>query len=230
METRLDEEVKTMKMVDFFCCQGGCSRGYMDSGLFESVVGVDINPQPRYPYEFIQGDAMELMADKDFMSRFDFAHASPPCQGYSALKYMTTTDHPELVPQTRALLARSGKPWVIENVVGAPITDALMLCGTMFGLKTRRHRLFETSTGFIFPPASCSCRGKRVKDYALKRQLGKNIISSWENGAELLDITGHEFKVDQASEVMGIDWMTGKGLSQAIPPVYTEYIARQMFG
>ena len=147
-----------MRVLDLFSGAGGAALGYSQAGF--EVVGIDINPQPHYPFEFIQADALSLSLD--FIRAFDFIHASPPCPRYTALKTAPNAKgdaHPDLITPTRPLLQRSGKPWVIENVEGAKkyLIDPVMLCGTSFGLETppyrtapngfelQRHRLFEVS-------------------------------------------------------------------------------------
>src|SRR5574337_20985 len=125
------------RLLDLFCCAGGCAMGYHRAGF--DVVGVDINPQQRYPFEFHQADAMTFD-----LSGFDAIHASPPCQAYTVLGGREDLSHyPDLVDAVRERLQASGKPWIIENVPGAPLRDPITLCGAMFGLRRYRHRLFE---------------------------------------------------------------------------------------
>ena len=208
--------------------------GYARAGF--DVVGVDIRPMPRYPFEFVQADCLAL--DRAFLDRFDAIHASPPCQAHSTLRHMPTAkDHPDLIPQTRALLTASGKPWIIENVPGAPLRNPVMLCGTMFGLVTecgaelRRHRLFETNWWVGLLP---QCRH------------GASVIGVYGNGphkarTRTITVTGstpqqnvvrnqvrQTFSQDAARQAMGIDWMKRDELNQAIPPSYTEFLGRQL--
>jgi len=121
--------------------------GYARAGF--EVVGVDINPQPRYPFEFHQADALDYL--REHGHRFDAVHASPPCQAYSETRKIQSNEHPELIPPTRAALQRVGLPWVIENVPGSPLIDPVELCGAMFGLRVYRHRLFEASFPVTVP-------------------------------------------------------------------------------
>jgi DNA (cytosine-5)-methyltransferase 1 len=123
------------RIADLFCKAGGAGMGYYRAGF--DVVGVDIEPQPRYPFEFVQADALTFDLDG-----FDAYHASPPCQGFSAMKRATKVEHADLLTPTRARLLATGRPFVLENVEGAPLHEPWKLCGTQFGLKTRRHRLF----------------------------------------------------------------------------------------
>lgn len=178
------------------------------------VVGVDIKPQPRYPFEFQQGDA--LNAD---LGGYDFVWVSPPCQAHSALKTMPNArQHEDLIPATRAKLQSWGGSWVIENVPGAPLICPILLCGTMFGLRTGkavllRHRLFELSSGWIMPPC-CNHNGEKV--------IG---VYGGSGGSSNRDGT-QQFSTKERAEAMGIDWMTCAELSQAIPPAYSEYLGR----
>ena len=201
-------------LLDTFCKAGGCSVGYYRAGF--DVVGVDIEPQPRYPYKFIQADALEFIAEHGH--KYDAIHASPPCQVYSVTAPQSNGNHPDLVEPVRDLLATTGKPYVIENVPGAPLENPLILCGTMFGLKVIRHRLFECNPPIWFPPATCQC-----KDAYTASHRG---YSSFENGATHISVVGNNYAADDGREAMGIDWMIRAELSQAIPPAYTEYIGR----
>src|SRR5690606_38371919 len=138
-----------MRILDLFCKAGGCSVGYHRAGF--EVIGVDIDPQPNYPFEFIQADAIETLKsmlrndNKLAGYTFDAIHASPPCQKYSGIQGLAVArnggykDHVDLVEPTRTLITDSGLPYVIENVVGAPIHNPVTLCGSMFGLKVYRH-------------------------------------------------------------------------------------------
>lgn len=205
------------RLLDLFCGAGGAAMGYHRAGF--DVVGVDIAPQKHYPFIFVQGDALEYCAAHGH--EFDVIHASPPCQVHSALATLHAKNgyfnkHADLVPQTRELLQSIGKPYVIENVEGAPLIDPVMLCGTMFGLGVRRHRLFECDPMVAFSPASCNHSRKVARP---GRRPGRG---------ELYCVTGHFPDVLGAGKAMGIDWMTQTGLAQAIPPAYTEYIGRQL--
>jgi DNA (cytosine-5)-methyltransferase 1 len=131
-----------MRLLDLFCGAGGAAMGYYRAGYTE-IVGVDIHPQKRYPFTFVQGDALEYLAAHGH--EFDLIHASPPCQAYSRARMLQGNDHPDLVGPTRELLIASGKPYIIENVVGAPLINPIRLTGTMFGLLTVRPRLFESN-------------------------------------------------------------------------------------
>src|ERR1017187_7154249 len=132
-----------MRVLDLFCKAGGCSMGYSMAGM--ECVGVDIEPQKHYPFEFFQADALKVLRDRRFVDTFDVIHASPPCQCYSVTKHLSSGKHPDLVGPVRELLIATGKPYIIENVVGAPLLHPVRLCGSSFGLDLRRHRLFESN-------------------------------------------------------------------------------------
>lgn len=206
------------RLLDLFCGGGGAAMGYARAGF--EVVGMDINPQGNYPFRFIQGDALEaLRTIHRIDSYFDAIHASPPCQAYTR-KAATWgrernhwIDHPDLLEPTRALLRATGLPYVIENVPGAPIEAQLMLCGSMFGLRIQKHRLFESNVDLGFAPASCDHR---------------DLYNPWQ---------GKGRSAEKLREAMGIDWLPISGgasrkagytgdLFNAIPPPYTEHIGR----
>ena len=196
------------------------------------VVGVDLSPQPRYPFEFHQADALTFP-----LAGFDFIAASPPCQHHTALKTMhNAKEHPDLIPPTRARLKASGLPYAIENVIGAPI-DGLMLCGTMFGLgvedaELRRHRLFETNFFILAPKcqhgkrATIGVYGGHVRNRKRARTIGV-YGEGCRDSRRKHDKGVPDFTVEQGRVAMGIDWMTLAELSQAIPPAFGEFIGRE---
>ena len=202
------------RLLDLFCCQGGAGMGYSRAGF--EVVGVDIAPQPRYPFEFHQGDALEYLAAHGH--EFDAIHASPPCQDYTSLKSLHGKEYVRLIGPTRDLLKQIGKPYVIENVEGAKseMVDPLMLCGTMFGLNTLRHRMFETYPPIYFPPAPCH-HYKKVSKLGPKPDPDK-----------FMTVAGHFSGAAEGARALGIDWMSKAGLAQSIPPAYTEFIGRHL--
>lgn len=183
--------------------------GYHRAGF--EVVGVDIEPQPHFPFEFHQADALTFP-----LEGFDAYHASPPCQGYSVCQNFTRHEYPKLIAAIRARLVSTGAPFVIENVMGAKkyMQNPLMLCGTMFGLRVIRHRLFETHPPIYFPPAACAHQYRTAKQGCAPK------------GNEYHCVVGHFGGVASARKAMGIDWMNREELSQAIPPAYTEYIGK----
>lgn len=219
--TRKDDSNRP-RLLDLFCGAGGAAMGYYRAGF--DVVGVDINPMPRYPFEFHQADALEYCAAHG--AEFDAIHASPPCQGYSVTKSIHgKTDHPLLIDATRELLMQTCKPYVIENVEGAPLLNPLMLCGTMFNLRVRRHRLFEMSDPIYFPPFTCNHWGKTLGNSA--RIKNRRVVQSFAL-ADFITVSGHDFSAKDARIAMGIDWMSAAQLAQAIPPAYTEFIGKHL--
>ncbi|MGW5518488.1 DNA methylase [Nocardia africana] len=181
------------------------------------MVGVDIAPQPRYPFEFHQADALEFLAEH--AGEFDAIHASPPCQAYTPLGALHPhKTYPDLVAATRAALDEVGLPYVIENVMSAPLIKerSIRLCGGMFGLRTYRHRRFESRLPLVAP-----AHPKHVIRTATKQRR-----KLWDEGWHV-SITG-DVGVYVGPEAMGIDWMSGNELCQAIPPLYTEHIGRQL--
>ena len=215
-----------MKLLDLYCKAGGASVGYKQAG-FDEVVGVDIKKQKRYPYEFIQADALEVLQDEEFLAKFDVIHASPPCQTHSATRHLRnaqgkSTDKVDLIPQTREGLRKwadknTGGYYVIENVPGAPLLDPIQICGSSFNLKVRRHRLFESN--FTLKGTLCDhkAQGRPVGIYGSMR--------------DEIPGGGHTAKtIEQAREPMGIDWMIWGELVEAIPPAYSHHIGLQILG
>jgi DNA (cytosine-5)-methyltransferase 1 len=211
------------KLLDLFCCAGGAGLGYSRAGF--DVVGIDVNPQPHYPLPFIQTDAMNL--DPKFIALFDAIHASPPCQAYSDLAKRNGNAHewPRLIEPVREMCVKSGLPYVIENVEGAPLRNPVVLCGTMFKeLRVIRHRLFETNFAVLCPPHSkhpkCHTFDKRKSHYGKTNEM-RDFVSV--NG-------GGNCSVAAARDAMGIDWMNKNELNEAIPPAYTFFIGKQLHG
>ena len=199
-----------MRLLDIYCGAGGAAVGYSRAG-FDDIVGVDNESQPDYPFTFVKADALEYIAE--YGKDFDAIHASPPCQAYSTFSAIWKRDYPDLIGETRDLMKSTNKPYIIENVKGAPLENALMLCGTMFGLLVVRHRYFECRPPICFAPTSCNHVLKVVK-HGRKPKRYKEYAS----------VTGHFSDIEYSRIAMGIDWMKGKDLAQAIPPAYTEYI------
>ena len=205
----------SLRLLDLFCCAGGAGAGYAAAGF--EVVGVDIAPQPNYPHTFIQADALSF--PNFFLASFDAIHASPPCQHYTPLGALHPDKvYPDLVAATRAMLIGSGVPYIIENVMAAPLIKerSIVLCGEMFGLRTIRHRRFESSLDLVAPP-----HPKHTAKTATKQRKAR-----WAEGWHV-SITG-DVGTYVGPEAMGIDWMTGNELCEAIPPAYTEYLGRQL--
>jgi DNA (cytosine-5)-methyltransferase 1 len=231
--------MKAPRLLDLFCSAGGASEGYRRAGF--DVVGVDIKPQPRYPFEFIVGDALEVAAR--IGHEFDAIAASPPCQAHSSMRKGRWKDreHPDLVAPTRDLLRALGKPYVIENVVGAPLHNPFMLCGTMFGLglpngaQLRRHRLFECSFVLMIPFECAHNDGAPLGIYGGGQVPGRRYhkqpatIGVWgkPGGSSTRDEVT-QYGLEERKIAMGIDWMRWDELSESIPPAYTEFIGRQL--
>lgn len=222
--------------------------GYYRVG-FTNIVGVDNRPQKNYPFKFVHSGALEYLAEHGH--KFDAIHASPPCQPFTALRTMwNAQEHEDLLLPTRMALDALGKPYVIENVPGAPMVGPyVQLCGTMFGLGTgmaelRRHRWFELGGFYLLTPQCLHYQrdlvigvyGGHVRDR--RRTVG---VYGDGNGRDYrkhpatVGVCGRaggssvrdgiqQFSTDERREAMGIDWMTGDELSQAVPPAYTEYI------
>jgi len=209
------------RLLDLFCCAGGAGVGYARAGF--EVVGVDIKPQPHYPFPFIQADALAL--DPAFIASFDAVHASPPCQSYSDLaKRNANADAwPRLVEPVREMLIRSGRPYIIENVDGAPLINAVVLCGTMFPkLRVLRHRLFEANFAIV-PPS----HKKHPKVHTFDRR--KSHYGKTDEWTDFVQVTGGgNCTLAAAREAMGIDWMTKGEINESIPPAYTEFIGLEL--
>lgn len=219
------------RLLDLFCGAGGASVGYARAGF--DVVGVDVRPQPSYPFEFRQADAIEYLAAGGWIG-FDAIHASPPCQGYSphvssrSSRWAGTrgADEPRLIPILRDGLRNVGRPYVIENVVGAraELRANLVLCGTMFALPISRHRLFETSVPIV-QPFHAPCAGVAAR-YADARGWDRRDMT----------ITGKGRRAGTADRWRQIlSWpddvdVTQHGLRESIPPAYAEWIGRQLIG
>jgi DNA (cytosine-5)-methyltransferase 1 len=202
--------MNTLTVLDAFCCAGGATRGYQLAGFH--VTGVDIAPQPRYCGDaFHQGDAVAFI--REHGHRFDFIHASPPCQAYTLCQRIQGNIHPDLVDATREALQATGRPWVIENVPGAPLRNPAVLCGPMFGLRTYRERLFECGGGFTFtPPLHPAHRWPVTK-------MGRPPLPG-----HFLHIVGNFSGAELAHQIMGTPWMTRDEMREAIPPAYTRFI------
>jgi len=200
-------------LLDAFCCQGGAAKGYADAGF--DIVGVDLAPQPRYPYRFVQADAVEFIRERG--AGFAFIHASPPCQFDSDCQRLQGNTHPDLIGPTRAALESAGRPWVLENVRGAlpKLREPVMLCGPMLGVDTYRHRYFETGGGFTLPqlphPAHTVPQAK----------MGRPVPPGWYG-----QFVGNFSGVALARQVLGVPWMNRDGIRECIPPAYTEHIGR----
>ena len=206
-----------MKLLDLFCGAGGASTGYAMAGF--EVTGIDVKHGKRYPFTYIRGDVRDYL-HIDFLSQFDIIAASPPCQTFSATKHLRNaqgkgTNKVNMIPEVRDALIASGKQYVIENVPGAPLIDPVQLCGSGFGLKVRRHRLFESNKLLVGNKCHHKSQGKPVGIYGSMRDEIPN--------------GGHTAKtMAEAHQAMGIDYMIWGELVESIPPAYTEFIGRQL--
>ena len=232
--------VSRPRLLDLFCGAGGAAMGYHRAGF--DVVGVDIRPQPNYPFEFVQMDALEWLqialrqswGCARELDAFDAIHASPPCQRYTSMQSVAKNGHghPDLIAKTRELLEATELPYVIENVPGAPLRDPFRLCGSSFRcgtwkpyvaadvwLQLRRHRLFETNWPIgLVPP--CAHHGRTVGIYGDHLRFGRRSSDGELSGSAALVV---------GKRAMGIDWdVTWAELREAIPPAYTELIGHQL--
>lgn len=225
-------------LLDLFCGAGGAAMGYHRAGF--DVIGVDVNPQPRYPFEFVQADVFEYVARVGWAG-VDAIHASPPCQAHSVLRRANIgAEYVDLIPATRDALIASGLPYVIENVPGAPLRDPVVLCGSMFDLwalsgdgercprmmrQLRRHRLFESNVSLVAP--KCAHVGEAIGVYG-GGPVGRY---TFENGAKKDRYGrrgGYQGTIEEKRTAMGIHWMTAREINQSIPPAYTLHIGRKL--
>ncbi|QYA97139.1 SAM-dependent methyltransferase [Streptomyces anulatus] len=199
------------RLLDLFCCQGGAAKGYADAGF--DVTGVDTAPQPRYPFRFVQADAIAYVLEHG--AEFDVIHASPPCQHDSDCQRLQGNTHPDLIAPTRTALQATGRPWVLENVRGAvpKLVRPVMLCGPMFGVETYRHRYFETGGGLTL-------NQPRHPDHLVPQAKMGRPIPPGHYGQFVGNFSG----VDLARRVMGVPWMNRDGIRECIPPAYTQWI------
>jgi len=213
-----------MRMLELFCGAGVGADGYHAAG-FDEIVGVDINPQPDYPYEFIQADALRYLLEPGlapWISTFDFIHASPPCQAHTRAKHLRTAQggeskYPDLLTPVLAALAASSIPWVVENVPGAPgMEDAVVECGSSYGLGVRRHRMFKSNIPLVGSVCDHKAQGRPWGVYHVMNdqvpQGGRTVRT-----------------LEQGWEVMGVDReIPWKSLKEGFPPAYTRHIGSQI--
>jgi hypothetical protein len=211
------------KLLDAFSGAGGSARGYQLAGFH--VTGIDVRPQPRYAGDvFVQADALEYLAAHG--REYDCVHASPPCQAHVQWRSVNLARrgsvpwHPDFVPATLEALESAGRPWVLENVVGAPLRRPLLLCGSMFGLLVRRHRLFASSHLLMQPRP---CRHSRDAVAVYGRPDGRLVWTRSDGSKARAART-----LAEGSAAMGIDWMEWAELKEAIPPAYTHWVGRQL--
>lgn len=220
-----------LRLLDLFSCAGGAAMGYHRAGF--EVVGVDINPQPRYPFEHHVADALEFLAEHGH--EFDAVHASPPCQAYTVAGHLPTNavEHPDLLAPTRDALDALGKPYIIENVPGAPMRDFVTLCGSEFNLlapdidgefvQLRRHRQFESNV-WLMGAGGCQHRTGMVTASVFGHGGGMH----WQRRNDPTRSKGYIPHNKVAAALLGVDWMNKREMSECIPPAYTEYLGRQL--
>lgn len=241
------------RLLDAFCCEGGASEGYRRGGW--DVYGIDLfvdYTQKRYPFPSLKGDAIlalcRLLAGEALpftrkdgtvewltLADFDAVTASPPCQAYSITKHSHSNEHPDLVGVVQYLLRQTGLLYVIENVPGAPLDNPLTLCGTEFDLiaadrdgrplHLKRHRLFESNV-FLVGDGGCRCAEFKRRGYGVGGVYGGGSVDR--THAKEVRRGGYTPAKEVRAALIGADWMTQHGLSQAIPPAYTEHIGRQL--
>jgi DNA (cytosine-5)-methyltransferase 1 len=206
-----------MKLLDLFCGGGGASMGYHRAGF--DVTGIDLKHGKRYPFNYIKGDVRDYL-NKEFLADFDVIAASPPCQTHSSTKHLRnaqgrTTSKIDMIEEVRNAVVASGKKYIIENVPNAPLINPIQVCGSAFGLKVRRHRLFESNVKLVGTNCHHKQQGKPVGIYGSMRDEIPN--------------GGHTAKtMKEANEAMGIDWLIWGELKEAIPPSYTHFIGLQL--
>jgi DNA (cytosine-5)-methyltransferase 1 len=207
------------RLLDLFCCEGGAGQGYRNAGF--DVTGVDIKAQPRNPHRFILGDAIEYA--NAHAKEYAAIHASPPCQSYSTAMKHLAKPQPMLIGIVREILKASGKPWVIENVKGAPLAEwsdlfgrhGVVLCGTAFKLRIYRHRIFETS--FALPSAPPCDHSKHAMN-PHRSEGRERIYAEW----------GRQEPEKLWAKEMGVSWMSRHGAREAVPPCYTAWIGKHL--
>ncbi len=220
-------------ILDLYSGAGGCAYGYHLAGF--DIVGCDKEPMPRYPFTFYQGDALAtldtLLSGNAWhgyqLSDFAAIHASPECKSYTNCNLSPTEKYPKQIAPVRERLKATGKPYIIENVVGAKrhMSASLLLCGSMFGLRMQRHRLFETNMNVLLcPPKPCDHRKASIAVY------GHSVWDSSLPGTPRKDGTPRpdSVSIQIGREVMGINWMNIEELAEAIPPAYTKWIGTQL--
>lgn len=205
-------------LLDLFCGPGGAGEGYRRAGF--TVVGVDNRPQPANPGTVHIADALDILRRPDQLAPFAAIHASPPCQTFTAYRrkgHGVGDGYDDLIAPVREALEATGKPYVIENVVGAPLKNPIQLCGSSFGLDIRRHRLFESNVDLTAPPCDHGWQTPRFPPATNRTNLRSTVeIGVW------------RIPLHVQRQAMGITWMAREELSLAIPPAYTEHLGRQL--
>lgn len=210
-------------LLDAYCCQGGASAGYQAAGF--CTTGVDVAPQPRYPWHSVQDDALRYTVRYGY--RYAAIHASPPCQHWSDLAHRNGNAHdwPDLIGPTRDVLAIVGRPWVMENVERTPLRGTVRLCGTQFpGLRVLRHRLFETS-GWAIPELP---HGRHPLVFTHDKR--KAHYGQLDQDTAFVQVTGggNATLANKRAAMGGVDWMDSHGVNESIPPAYAGHVGRAL--
>jgi DNA (cytosine-5)-methyltransferase 1 len=212
------------RLLEVCCCAGGASYGFRRAGFMPE--GVDIKPQPNYPFRFHLADGLDFIAEHGH--EYDAISAHPPCQDYSPTAALHTNKYPRLIGAMREALIKTGVPYIIENVEGArsELRNPIKLCGSSFGLGVRRHRLFETSWPILFAPQCAHHLQPEPVDVTGTggRRLDPRSGTRHPGGGD----SRKPLNLAHAREVMGIDWMKRPELSEAVPPAYTEWLGHEL--
>lgn len=211
-----------IKILDACCCAGGAAKGYKLAMESAQITGIDTEPQPNYPYTFVQDDAIAYI--KKHGKKFDFIHASPPCQAHSNMTHRGRGQaaHISLIDEIRTAILQTKRPYIIENVVGAPLQNPIMLCGSSFALRVRRHRLFESNMPLYGKPCDHAWQDES-KIYKMYQHY------AWhKTGVVPVYGSGGSKASEHWNEAMGIDWMSRKEIVEAIPPAYTQFLGLQV--
>jgi DNA (cytosine-5)-methyltransferase 1 len=216
-------------VADVFCCEGGMAEGLWLAGF--NVIGFDIDPQPNYPFEFNQADALEILADKAFMWQFDAVHTSPPCQAKSDLRHRTGKTYPELIKPVQELLDELDMPFIIENVEGADeLRNPAKICGASVpGVRVIRHRYFETN----WPLEGVDCprdeKGNVDHPLVFTHDKRKAHHGRLDQDTSYVQVTGGgNCTIANKRDAMGTPWMSAHGCNEAVPPAYGEIVGRQL--
>lgn len=235
---------RVFNMVDLFSGAGGTAMGFWQAAPF-NIVGVDKQEQPHYPFTFRRDDAMELLSKRVdvFKNWADVVNVAPPCQGYSITSSLHNYEYPLLITPIRELLTAIDIPYVIENVEEArwDMKDPIMLCGSSFGLRVRRHRLFESNMPLKGLPCDHRWQDEH-RPYRIHVSAGRNKDGWRKSGIQPVHGSGHNHPSSNTpdeitshrslfykSVAMGIDWMSNEEINQAIPPAYTRYLGGQVY-
>jgi DNA (cytosine-5)-methyltransferase 1 len=215
------------RLLDLFCGAGGCAVGYERAGF--EVTGLDIKAHQDFPYELIVEDVLEWMQRPNWHEGYDVIHASPPCPRYSQITNVSGNPeaHPDLVPVMIEALSATRKPWIIENVPGAPMPGSVTLCGSAFGLRVRRHRQFLSNVPLNGTVCDHKAQGRAIGVYGNPTGSYENQLARYKRIGRDYGLRAHS--VADAQDAMGITWMKKwDDLTDAIPPAYTHYIGQQI--